>query len=124
MPIYRDPSPEDMRILGEFCSLPEIAAISRVTSFDLIDVLRAGDATLTLYTHPSLPAFSPLHRQTIAQRLKFELGLMRIHHIEQPEDSLAYTLRIEICPGPITDRKFLGVYTRIALAIVQPYLSG
>ena len=72
MPIHKDPDPEDVKLLKFFCTNSEIAALTRVINYDLVEIFRAEDATMQIYTHPEKFSFGfgnrlrqqPLRRAT------------------------------------------------------------
>ena len=119
--MYEDFSHEDSELLKSICSKSEILALSRVLSYHLADVPYAGDATLSIFTHPRHVALrADLAR--IHQRLKFELGIKQILSVESADMNLERKYHILLIPGPLTNRNYLRYYTLMANAIIESHL--
>jgi hypothetical protein len=119
--MYEDFSREDSELLKSICSKSEILSLSRVLSYDLADVLYAGDATLSIFTHPRHVALRA-DLAKIHQRLKFELGIKQVVSVERADMNLQRKYRIRLIPGPLTNRSYLRYYTLMASAIIESHL--
>jgi hypothetical protein len=121
MPSHKDFSPEDSELLKSICSESEILAINRVLNCDLKTFLCAGDATLSIFTHPQHVALRA-DLAKIHQRLKFELGILRVVNVENQGEDLQRKYRIRLIPGTRTNRNYIRYFTLMASEIIESHL--
>jgi hypothetical protein len=99
----------------------EAAPNRLLVGIETLTFLYAGDATLSIFTHPRHVALRA-DLAKIHQRLKFELGILRVVNVENRDENLRRKCRIRLIPGPRTNRNYMRYFTLMASEIIESHL--